>query len=167
MPSTPVSDVTLPEGFPDLFVFKLRDLLQASMAADPDFAATTFLTRSIRPTDPTRSIGVIEGPASPVAYEISGRVDPSLMDWTVVVQVFAKHSNEVEGRNVRNRLLSRVRKTLFLPGTVSALCQLNDGNERVLKFRVLRFDFDAANAAQGGQFFLLGQVELSFTTELL
>lgn len=164
---TSVADPALPEGFPDLFVFTLRDKLQQTMGVDPDFPGAAFFTRPVRPTDPNRSVGVVEGQAEPSQYEI-GMNDPAVLEWTVAVQVFAKNTDEVQGRNIRSRLLQRVRHTLFLPGTVQALMTLNDGYDRVSKFRVRRIDFDSATARDANkQFFFLGTIELIFHTEKL
>lgn len=164
-----MADALEPEGFPDLFVYAVRDALHAEMRDDPDFPADgAILIRPVRPQDPSRSISVVEGDATPKVYEIGGRPDPSILTWTVAVQVFVKHSDETEGRNIRKRLLSRARKALFLPTTVSSIMTLNDGIERVSKFNMQRIDFASAEARDANkQFFLLGQIELTFDTELL
>lgn len=151
----------VPEGFPDLFVFSLIDALLAN---------TTMIekvySRPIRPDDPSRSVGVIEGEGRPSEYEIAGRLDPSMLDWDVAVQVFVKAANEIDGRNTRRRMMQEVRKTLFLPSTVNALMTLNDDTERVTKFRMRTLDFSAVEVRDANkQFFLLGQVALTFTTE--
>lgn len=163
------SDPSVPEGFPDLFVYALKSIIEATVADDPEFPADgAILTRPMRPTDPTRSISVVEGEAAPKIYEIGGRMDPAVLTWTIGIQVLVKHSNEVEGRNIRKRLLSRVRKALFLPTTVQTLMTLNDGTERVTKFNMQRIDFASVEARDANkQFLLLGQIELTFDTELL
>lgn len=160
-------DPNVPEGFPDLFIYTLRDVLEPVLTADPDFPSQPFLFRPVRPTDPTRSMAVVEGDTTPAASEI-GMNEPSILSWQAVIQVFVKHSNEVEGRNIRRRLIQRVRKTLFLPSTVQALMTLNDGYDRVSKFRLQRIDWSATEARDANkQFFFLGQVELVFQTEKL
>lgn len=161
-----MGDPTIPEGFPDLFVYALRDLLETTMSTDPDFAAVAFLTRPARPTDLSRTISVVEGDAEPIEYEIGLR-EPSMYRWNVVIQAFVKHSDEVEGRNTRKRLMQRARKTLFLPTSASALMTLHDGNEHVSKYRIRRLDFSGAEARDSNkQFFFLGLIELNFETEI-
>lgn len=160
-------DPNIPEGFPDLFIYKLAEVLEPILQADPDFPIDRFFFRAIRPTDPTRSMAIVEGETTPAEHEI-GMNEPSILTWQVVIQAFVKHSNEVEGRNIRRRLIQRVRKTLFLPSTVQALMTLNDGYDRVSKFRLQRIDWSATEARDSNkQFFFLGQMELSFQTEKL
>lgn len=163
------SPLSLPQAFPDLFTFTLRDLLAAELTApEADFPVQEVLVRPVRPTDANRTIGIVPGEAEPAGSEIRGNIEPTLIEWPVVVQVFVKHADEIEGRNVRSRLIQRVRRTLFLPGTVQALMTLNDGYERVSKFNIRRFDPDSATARDANkQFFFLGQVELFFQTEKL
>lgn len=157
----------MPEGFPDLFVYALRDAF-APLIDGSEFGVRNIVLRPTRITDETRTLAIVEGPADPSAYEIGGNSEPSILDWDVVIQVLVKHSNEIEGRNVRRRLLQAVRKTLFLPGTVSALMTLNDGYDRVSRFRLRRIDFSSAEARDANkQFFFLGQVEVTFQTEKL
>jgi hypothetical protein len=158
----------LPTGFPDLFAYTLRDQLSLAMLGNGEYDARNFVMRPIRVTDETRTIGIVEGEAEPAQYEIANNVEPSLLDWTVVIQALVKHSNEIEGRNVRRHLLQGVRKTLFLPGTVQALMTLNDGYDRVSRFRLRRLDFSSVEARDSNkQFFFLGQAEVSFQTEKL
>lgn len=159
-----MTDPNLPEGFPDLFVFKLRDILAANLSADPDFPAEIVLTRALRASDPTRSVSVVEGEMKPLAYEI-GQNEPSNLEYQIVVQVMVKHGDEIEGRNIRKRLLSRVRKTLFLQSTINSLMTLNDGTERALRWRFRRIDFSSAEAKNAAQYLFLGQIELAFETE--
>lgn len=156
-----------PDGFPDLFLYTLRDEIEPVLQSDPDFPVERVLFRPVRPTDPTRTLAFVEGETTPVAAEIGIR-EPSLMEWTVVIQVFVKHSNEVDGRNIRRRLLQRVRKTLYLPSTVQALMTLSDDYERVSQFRLRSIDFSTTEARDANkQFFFLGQIELAFQTEKL
>jgi hypothetical protein len=156
----------LPEGFPDLIVYKLRDILRDELSTDPNYPADLFLTRAIRPNDPTRTVCVIQGPGEPVAYEMRGQHDPAIMEWNIDVTAFVKARDELEGRNIRTRLLNRLRKAIFLNTTVQSLMTLNDGTERVCQFRLRRIDFDAATARDASkQLFFLGSIELVFQTE--
>lgn len=168
-PPAPVGDdPTIPEGFPDLFVYRVKEIIASTLLADPDYSAGLFITRMPRPDDPTRTIAVVENDAEPVQYEIGGRIDPSMLRWSVWVMVFVKHSNEVEGRNVRKRLMSRVRKAIFLPSSVQTLMTLSDDTERVSAYRMRRIEYQAADARdRNNQFFFLGMIELTFDTELL
>ena len=158
---------TLPDGFPDLFLYAHRAETEPILQADPDLPVDGIVYRPVRPTDPTRTVAFVEGETTPAGNEI-GLAEPSLMEWTVVIQVFVKHSNEVDGRNIRRRLLQRVRKTLYLPSTVQALMTLTDDYERVSRFRLRSIDFSTTEARDANkQFFFLGQIELSFHTEKL
>lgn len=157
----------LPDGFPDLFLYTLRAQIEPVLQADPDLPVESILFRPVRPNDPTRTLAFVEGATTPVESEIGMR-EPSLMEWGVVIQVFVKHSNEIDGRNIRRRLLQRVRKTLYLPSTVQALMTLTDDYERVSQFRLRSIDFSTTEARDANkQFFFLGQIELSFHTEKL
>jgi hypothetical protein len=150
-----------PEGFPDLFVFTLIDALQTHCPS-----VDRIYSRPLNSNDPTRSVGVVEGEGRPSEYEIAGRLDPSMLDWDVAIQLFVKAANEIDGRNIRRRMMREVRKALFLPSTTTALMTLNDDIERVTKFRLRTLDFSAVEARDANkQFFLLGQIALSFTTE--
>lgn len=158
-----------PEGFPDIFVFTLRDLLKAELSNGPHFTTDGWYTRALRPEDPSRSVGILEETAQPHAYEMAGVMDPSMLTWDVQIQVLSKHSNEVEGRNVRRRLLQGVRRALFLPTTTQALMTLNDGFERVSKYNLRSIDFDGAElrGKNNAQFFFLGTVDVTFHTDKL
>jgi hypothetical protein len=152
-----------PTGFPDLFVFSLLSAFQSHVTG-----IEGFFSRPIRPDDPNPTIAVIESDAEPKEYEIAGQMDPSLLEWEVVVQTYNKAANEIEGRNVRRRLLRDCRKTLFLPTTVTALMTLVDDTERVASFRLRRLQFSGAEARDANkQFFFLGQIVLTFQTERL
>ena len=150
-----------PTGFPELFTFTLLGHLQTHVTD-----AKNFVTRPVRPEDPTGTIAVIEGDAEPVAYEIAGQFDPSVLTWDVAVQVYTKAANEIQGRNIRRSLLRDCRKALFLPTTVTALMTLNDDLERVSSFKLRRLHYAGAEAKDANkQFFFLGQIALSFNTE--
>lgn len=152
-----------PTGFPELFTFTLLDRLQANVTD-----AKSFVSRPVRPEDPSGTIAVVEGDAEPTQYEIAGQFDPARFQWDVAVQVYTKAANEIQGRNIRRSLLRDCRKALFLPSTVSALMTLSDDLERVSSFKLRRLHYSGAEARDANkQFFFLGQMALTFDTERL
>ncbi len=170
--STPVVPVALTTGFPDLFIATLTTQLQAALTGLPDFSATSFFMRPLRPTDPNWSVGIFEADVEPIEYEIGQlgstlNANPSLLRWNVAVQVLSKAGSEEEGRAIRAKLLNRVRATLFSVACINALMVLNDSSlkERVTKYRWKRVAFASGDLTEQKAKFFIGQVEMYFDTE--
>lgn len=153
-------------GFPDLFVYTLRNQLNAQVPTATNPIGGIFL-RPLRPDDPNASVAVFEQDVEPIEYEISGSQTPSLMRWACLVQVYVKAVNETDGRATRSKMLQRVRAALFSSTTQTALMTLRDSNtqERVSKFRMRRISFASGDGPRTGEMFFLGQVEIHFETE--
>lgn len=167
-----IEPTPLPVYFPAIFVSTLAEIVRTQMGVPlvgpTDTPVSEVFLRPLDRDDPNYCIGVFEGEADPIEYEIGGGADPTLMRWQVIVQAYVKSSDIVDGRAVRSKLLNRVRKTLFSSATENALMTLVDAEtlEACRRYRLRRIAFASGDGPRAGEFYFLGQIELMFETEI-
>jgi len=153
-------------GFPmevvDILHARFKELLGTDME---------IVDRSVRPTDPSRTLGIFPVDWNPVqeSYEISrGNFEPTLGRYTYRIQVLVKHTNEEEGRALYTSDTKIVKAILYRDATlVQRLTSIQETSfgsiERAKRWGVRHQRF--LNNELQGQFIFLATTEVWLEVE--
>lgn len=156
-------------GFPMNVVAELDSTFKGHVAAllDEDFV---IITRPLRNTDPSRSVGIfpVDWRPSENSFEMTGGVGPTLSRYLFRVQNLVKHTDEIEGRALYAHDSKLVRAVLYrdtaLRVRLAALTETTLGmRERTQRYGVNTQRF--LNNEINGMFLYLSTTEFWLETE--
>lgn len=155
----PDDDIGLDSGFP----YNVVTELETAFRANEELALAAVVGRALRPTDPSRTLGIVANTWSQVQPPLIGQYDPSITAYDYELQLLVKHAKEDEGRRVAAQLSKTLRVMLYRdPDLRVGLASLSESSmqmtERVTKWSVRRQSFLANEI--NGQFIFLTTSEI-------
>lgn len=145
---------TKPTTFPDNIVWDLDVYFDTNLAG-----ADSILKRPVRPTDASRTIGIVaeDWEPPPNAYEM-GQDGPLLGKYMISVWAIVKHALEEEGIREHGILARNIRRMMASDATLLGTLRTNvddygTGVERAQRVRVMGQEF-LSNEVNKNQLFL-------------